>query len=382
MDWSKYDSEIARVNQRLQYERTKLYRKGGKLYLQGTFPPKPGSIKDRPHQQYLALKLSAKTGIKQAELIARAVSVDLQMNRFNWANWIVMPATKTTPKTIGDWITEFQADFFSGHAKSVTKQDTMVQIEKYLNRLPMDQPLTADILLATIEQYSQPETATRTKYCQNYKRLAKFAGIDLHVDHLNYAYQSQHKALRNLPSKQQIEECISLFDARWGWVYGMLATYGLRNHEVFRLINPFQDRQSFNFADRPSVFVSDTSKTGYHEAFPVYLEWIERFGLTKYNPPVITVQQIKFGSKQWSQVPNRYIGNRIGVEFKRQGCPFTPYDLRRAYAVTLAINGIPDNVAAQWMGHSEQVHSIYSRHVSQIQHLEVWKRSQIGNSLL
>lgn len=44
-----------------------IYRKGNKLYLEGTFPPKPGSTKTIPHQQYLTLGVSANPpGLKVA----------------------------------------------------------------------------------------------------------------------------------------------------------------------------------------------------------------------------------------------------------------------------------------------------------------------------
>jgi hypothetical protein len=64
------EQELEKVNARLKAGavRVQIYRKGNKLYLQGTFLPKPGSTKTIPHQQYLALGVSANpAGLKVTE---------------------------------------------------------------------------------------------------------------------------------------------------------------------------------------------------------------------------------------------------------------------------------------------------------------------------
>jgi hypothetical protein len=55
------DAAIAKLNARLKAARLGLQveRRGDRLSLRGTLPPRPGSGKSRPHQQRIPLKLPA-----------------------------------------------------------------------------------------------------------------------------------------------------------------------------------------------------------------------------------------------------------------------------------------------------------------------------------
>jgi len=57
----------------------------------------------------------------------------------------------------------------------------------------------------------------------------------------------------------------SIPNPAWQWAYGMMACYGLRNHELFYLD-----------CDRlPLLVVKDGSKTGYHRVHPFFPEWFD-----------------------------------------------------------------------------------------------------------
>ncbi|MBD1914603.1 MULTISPECIES: hypothetical protein [Cyanophyceae] len=45
--------------------------------------------------------------------------------------------------------------------------------------------------------------------------------------------------------------------------------------------------------------------------------------------------------------------------------------------------GVPDSIAARWMGHSVAVHAKnYHAAISQLQHEAIWRRAnQLGNSI-
>ncbi len=67
----------------------KIYKRGNKLSLRGTFPPKPGSEKTQSYQQYLSLGLYANAaGMQQAEKQGKKLSSQLALNEFEWKNWI------------------------------------------------------------------------------------------------------------------------------------------------------------------------------------------------------------------------------------------------------------------------------------------------------
>ena len=51
------------------------------------------------------------------------------------------------------------------------------------------------------------------------------------------------------------------------------------------------------------------------------------------------------------------VGRRVAEQFRRYELPFTPYDLRHAWAVRTIHIGLPDTVAARMMGHSVAIHT-------------------------
>ncbi|MBK4732259.1 hypothetical protein JJD41_20660 [Oxynema sp. CENA135] len=58
-------------------------QKGNRLYLRGTFPPKPGSSKQKPHQQDLKLGIySNPAGLKRAKIEALRVGSLLASKTF------------------------------------------------------------------------------------------------------------------------------------------------------------------------------------------------------------------------------------------------------------------------------------------------------------
>jgi integrase len=124
-----------------------------------------------------------------------------------------------------------------------------------------------------------------------------------------------------------------------------MATYGLRNHEVF-----FSEYSAFTQPETtPTVQVLATTKTGSHEVWPFYPEWVEQFQLRDIQlPPVQT---------DLNKTTLQRIGQLVSVQFRRYNIPFSPYDLRHAWAVRTIHVGLPDTVAARMMGHSVTIHT-------------------------
>ncbi|MEH2242451.1 MAG: hypothetical protein V7K85_06820 [Nostoc sp.] len=136
------------------------------------------------------------------------------------------------------------------------------------------------------------------------------------------------------------------------WVYGMLATYGLRNHEVFRL--------DFGAIARGDyiININENSKTGSRSVWPCYPEWFEEFQLENVVLPKVDLNQ-----------SNAALGHVVTSWFNRHSIPFAPYNLRHAWAIRTLVLGLDISLAAQQMGHSAKVHSeLYHRWISRQYH--------------
>ena len=131
----------------------------------------------------------------------------------------------------------------------------------------------------------------------------------------------------------------------------MLATYGLRNHEVFRI-----DFNSIAKGDY-IVRVGENSKTGSRRVWPCYPEWFEQFKLQDVKLPQCNLDR-----------SNADVGHVVTVWFKRN-IPFQAYNLRHCWAVRTLEFGLDISLAAQQMGHSNQVHSeLYHHWISERYH--------------
>ncbi|MEL6232314.1 MAG: site-specific integrase, partial [Cyanobacteria bacterium J06627_3] len=85
------DKPLTQINQRLKAAQLglKIERRGDRLNLRGTLPPRPGSPKLRPYQQRVPLKLPAtKAGLKQCEQTAKIIAGQLLQGIFDWRDYL------------------------------------------------------------------------------------------------------------------------------------------------------------------------------------------------------------------------------------------------------------------------------------------------------
>jgi integrase len=118
-----------------------------------------------------------------------------------------------------------------------------------------------------------------------------------------------------------------------------MAVYGLRPHEVFRVL---VDR----LHEDPALLVVPTeTKTGDRVAFPIgAIEW--KFDLSAYElPPVRTEGR-----------NNNQLGLAVSQKFRQLKIGFDPYDLRHCFARRGFEQGFPPDFLARSMGHSLEVH--------------------------
>ncbi len=216
------------------------------------------------------------------------------------------------------------------------KQDTWEgDYWKIYKRLPKDATITPDVLTALTAE-TTPNTRTRQRTVMALAALSRFEGIGWNGQHLKGDYSPKNTTPRTLPNDKVIlEHREALANPAWQWVYGMMATYGLRNHEVF-----FLDLEAF-----PIVKVLEDTKTGYREVWPCYPEWSAAWQLHNRQLPPVKLDR-----------PNQKIGHSV-TKYLSPKLPFAPYDLRHAWAVRTLLFGWPVELSARQMGHSVEVHT-------------------------
>lgn len=347
--------KIQQTNQRLKdaLVRVRIEQIGKKLYLQATLPPKPHVQEVGNFQQRISLNLSATpAGIAIAEKEARKVGALLECKQFDWNPYLTKRHKQ--PETIGEWITRFEAEKRPQVAAITWETD----YEDVFKRLPQDKPLTADLLLKCVD-LSKANSKTRKRFCSALGQLAKTAGLTVDFKALQGTYSARKVDPRSLPTDQQIIDFWqTLTNPGWRWVYGMLATFGLRNHEVFYL-----DLDEM-LSGEESIRVTE-GKTSGHQVWAYHPEWIGAFKLREVVKPIVT------------GVSHSDYGDRVTCYLRRVGMPFKPYDLRHCWAIRTVRYGIPDTLAAQQMGHSVAVHhDTYHHWITAAQHEEAHERAK------
>ncbi|MEM9905522.1 MAG: site-specific integrase [Cyanobacteria bacterium P01_D01_bin.44] len=348
------DAQLEKINQRLKAAQLglKIERRGEKLSLRGTLPPRPGSARLKPYQQRIPLGLPAtKAGLKQIEQAAKVIAAQLIQNTYDWRQYLGPAAgLKLSGATLAEQIQQFEAHFFAERGATTQPASLKTTWEKsyapYLRKLQSTveqhpQFSLPELIYATV-QSTTAHSRSRQVCCTALAALAEFLQIELPTDLKSFwgGYGNSQTQVRDLPSDEQIVEVYEMIkNPQWQFVYAMMATYGLRNHEVF-----FCDSRADGVIE-----VLETTKTGSHDVWPFYPEWVERFKLRSLDlPPIKT---------DLNQTTLQRIGQQVTTQFRRYQIPFSPYDLRHAWAVRTILFGIPDTVAARMMGHSVQVHN-------------------------
>jgi len=306
-----------------------IVQKCDRLYLQATLPPRPNSGKANPYQQQVALGIYANpAGISFAEKEARKVGALLASRAFDWSLYVRKEEPDT--ETIASWIQEFEES--KRQTISVTTWKT--DYARPFGVLPAGEPIALNTLLSAIAK-TKPNTRQRRRFCLAFRQLAQFAGLEIDIDDLIGNYSPTSVQPRNLPRDDEIADCFDKIEnPQWRWVYGVIAAYGLRDHEAFYL-----DMSKF-----PIAQVLE-GKTGYRQCWPLLPEWAEAWGLADIKRPPVTGEcHADFGA-------------RVCKFFARLPFDFCSYDLRHAWAIRAVRVGLDASLAAKQMGHSLTVHS-------------------------
>lgn len=252
---------------------------GNSLRLRGVLPPKPNSTKLIPCQQrislnYLGIKANP-AGIKEAEAQARKISALITCREFDWTPYLKAKETVIICHTVNDWVSKFKIDYFARKLHTPQSETTWKgDYIRVFNKLPQNESLTIEALTRVIHS-TVPDTRTRKRTVIALTALAKFALLEVNFKHLKGTYSPKEVQPRSLPDDLTVATWYyKIVPDDWRWAYGMLATYGLRNHELFYV----------DFSEFPMLKVLD-GKTGSRLVYPIYPEWATDWELNNVNLP-------------------------------------------------------------------------------------------------
>ncbi|BAZ38664.1 integrase family protein [Calothrix sp. NIES-4101] len=377
------DKLISKSNERLKFTGVAIKREGRRLVLRAKFPNKPnGAIADRLNLGWHATPEL----IKKSEAMARKISGEIDLGVFSWEDYLkdspqlkktaqnfnsaplqnlrplISPSAESKIITAREWAQKFEKDYFDRRDRNNKSLSTwQVEYHSVFKNLP-DEPLTPE-LLKKLALSTKPDTRTRKKYCMCLGALAKFASIEVNLKPYRGNYGINSVKPRIIPEDIEIARFYhQIPHPAWKWVYGMIATYGLRNYEFFRI-------DVGEFLKNPHQCILTDSKTGARMISPYYPEWVEEFRLTEISLPNLNPER-----------SNRDIGGEAAKYFKSIKCPFTLLPLRHAWAIRTLVFELDISWAAKMMGHSVEIHSkVYHHWISQKQ-MQAANQKAIANT--
>ncbi len=233
------------------------------------------------------------------------------------------------------------------------------------------------------------------------------------VNRKKQALVAAGESRRRIPSTEAIEQWLDAVmeeDPLWGWVFAMVATYGLRPHEVWHIAE-LTDAHGLIAIGVAARHIKVT-KTGFRAAVPLPAAWVERYRLGgtngerrleelrgRYRPKFVNEDgqpydperdlvmrcdnnerlgaicchklrssdaraEFELQNKLYAWVETAPAQGKRKAQRRRERC--VPYDLRHAYAIRVreTTSWNYADVAAV-MGHSPEVHRrTYLREIS------------------
>jgi integrase len=261
-----------------------------------------------------------------------------------------------TEKTTAQWIEALRLDRIDRGWTNVATWNNDYQ--KLLGRLPQLEPLRESALMNLI-QSTTPNSRQRSRVCMVVQALADFSGIQLNARRYRGRYSSMKPKPRKLPSDELIVQVFHQFkNPYWRWIYGLIATYGLRPHEALLV-----DFDALRKGDR--IVTLRNGKTGPRDIWAFHPEWFDEFNLQRVLLPNVELDRSHILLGRAVSKHLRYV----------QKIPFQVYDLRHAWAVRTTLYGVDSALAAQQMGHSLRVHNaIYQKWIGRKTQQEAYER--------
>ncbi len=393
-EYLRIKHSVIQGNAALSLDRVKVKLKltGTKsIGLQGTFPCKRGDVgKNGSASKQYTLSLGFPgndVGVKAAIAKARELDLLLITKQFQWtpellgkqAQKLAIEKERKPKKMIGELIKEYEIEFWKTHEKDRRGIKTWKShYLRHLKKLSQDVPLSEEALELALQK-TKPNSSSRFFLAWQLKKFCEFCGVDAGEIINSYATPLPNPSIRKVPTDEEIIQGFHtigkpvspyaskdnlILPEQWQWMYGMLATYGLRPHELFAVdLQAFTDiSNSFHLVTlNPSL--TGGTKTGERSCGipPLYPQWIELFDLKNVK---LSISKSTLSNKT----------AKIHVKFRTAKIGFKPYDLRHAYAIRGHRLRVPIKTMADYMGHTVQEHTkTYQRWMNEAANLEIYK---------
>ena len=355
--------EINDINKDLANQgiKIRIEQRGSLLSLRGPLPEEGN--KNQKKVQRISLGLTAnREGIVESKKLLQLLLLQLEHDQFNWDNW-KKDRVKLKSKSnnlISEDINSFESDFFDklNLSKSLSSKKTTWNsaYKPYLNRLQKitesgNQEVNEKLFFDVLNSYEE-NSRSRQQCSFSLGLFARYLNINLSENwkKIGAGYGIKKYNFRSLPDDKKIIDLVKLIpNESWKLVYGVMATYGLRNHEVF-----FSDYSSLSKNGDNIIRILPNTKTGEHQSWPFHPEWVELFNLNKLSEANQNLPKINL---DLNLTTLQKVGRRVSEQFRRYKLPITPYDLRHAWAIRTIHIGLPDTVSARMMGHSVSIHN-------------------------
>ena len=347
---------IALINDRLKATATpvRVRMNGSRLALRATLPKKRGDGEGR-RQYDIFLGIPAnRDGLRRIEIEAQKLGGLMALGQFSWSLYL-KPQDNPQERTIAQLVEEFKAEYLRSHKiQEATWKETW---QRTFDRLPQNEELSEAVVLAVV-LLTESHSRSRELACQRLQKLTRFAGLAVDLKAYQGEYNERSTKPREIPADDLIVEWRDKIpNTSWQWVYGMLATFGIRPHEAFFC----------EFIDQYTLRILE-GKTGGRITRAIMPEWAEKWRLIEVDLPKVTGKS------------HRDFGQRVSHRFGKYAMPFVPYDLRHGFAIRGSIvKRLPVSVMAQMMGHSVGVHTrIYHAWLSDATNEKVYREMILG----
>ncbi|WP_066425526.1 site-specific integrase [Anabaena sp. 4-3] len=362
--------KLEEANTRLKADkaRVSIIRTGNALQLQATLPLKPGDIDKtgKGKKQYkISLGIPANLhGLKTATEEAHELSKLIARQTFEWTDKYLGKKQDKENKTFGELLEQYEGLYFSERQRNIGSEGTFANYMKVLKQFDREMLATPENLKKQFDAIPNDIGQWKHRTAITLNLFTKTFDIPLKVK-----FQRPQTERRDIPSDTDIETSFLKWEEyaknrrnkrkeqadNWlvfRWIYGMIAAYGCRPHEV--ILNPdfkywlSQDNTDFRWK------VYGECKTGFREVIPLHENWVELFELR--NPEIINLVEKYINGRCDLQGRNTLV-QAISDWFQKVKVGFRPYDLRHAWAIRAHLMGVPLKAAADNLGHTIEQHT-------------------------
>lgn len=325
----------------------------GRLYLLAKVPRRDGS--PGLTQTRIALRLddtpvNRRTAAKQMHTLEQ----QLATGTFDWAYWLEdAPDGVTWREAIARL---YRQKVVLGRTRESTWE---INYLGRLRQIPAGSACTTESIAKALQKYSR-DTCSYKELYYLLKHVARLVAVPFPEVPLPTYRDAELVAV---PTDAEIIAWVEAAPDPSAWYWGMMATYGLRPHEI----------EGAQLIDRDYCQVPESTKTGFRTVIPVPRDWVKRFRLHDRR-----LRPTMGGS---SNRPDK-VSKWLSKELRRLSLPWRPYALRHAYAARLWREGgsnLDIYTAARLMGHSVAQHSrTYRAHIQPHQIAEAAERALGG----